>query len=272
LTDFAVEKWVGGILGAMGHETDSQMWARLQERYREMSDGELLEMAASPEDLTDVAQQVLRGEMASRKLKIEPQQARPERRWASDAFGQSSMAAQPVPAVILGSAPTLDAAPADDSSVGKDESLLGLFYDAIEVGRMCEFLEAAGVPFRIEDVSKPKSGLGMYDSPPVALNVIVAKSDRERAMAVLRKEMGLFPLQEVADPDAAVDDGTVSQVGYFGSRADADAVASALDDAGIWHRLVANEEGSAEAEDAWVVEVREVDLMRAGDVVEKAFG
>jgi hypothetical protein len=238
-----------------------------------MSDGELLEIAASPEDLTDVAQQVLRGEMSNRNLKLEPQQARPERRWASNAFAESSRAAATAaPTAILGSAPTLDAAPADDSSVGKDESLLGLFYDAIEVGRMCEFLEAAGVPFRIEDVSRPKSGLGMYDSPPVALNVIVAKSDRERAMAVLRKEMGLFPLQEVDEADAVVDDGTVSQVGYFGSRADADAVASALEGAHIWHRVVANEEGSAETEDAWMVEVREMDLMRAGDVVEKALG
>lgn len=260
------------MLGAMGYEMDTQVRARLQERYREMSDGELLEMAASPEELTDVAQQVLRGEMASRKLEPEAQQSRPERRWASDAFAESSRTSAAVPSAILGSAPALDAAPADDSSVGTDESLLGLFYDAIEVGRMCEFLEAAGVPFRIEDISKPKSGLGMYDSPPVALNVIVAKVDREHAMAVLRKEMGLFPVQEVTEPDAMVDDGTVSQVGYFGSRADADAVASALDGAGIWHRVVANEEGSAETEDAWVVEVREVDLMRAGDVVEKALG
>jgi hypothetical protein len=256
----------------MGHEMESQIWARLQERYREMSDGELLEMAASPEDLTDVALQVLRGEMTSRKLKLEAQQARPERRWASDAFAESSGAATAVPTAILGSAPTLDAMPADDSSAGRDESLLGRFYDAIEVGRMCDCLEAAGVPFRIEDVAKRNANSGGYDSPPVALNMIVAKSDRERAMAVLRKEMGLFPLQEVDEADAVVDDGTVSQVGYFGSRADADAVASALEGARIWRRVVANEEGTAETEDAWAVEVKEVDLMRAGDVVEKALG
>ena len=34
----------------------------------------------------------------------------------------------------------------------------------------------------------------------------------------------------------------------------------------------ARADGSAENEDAWLVEVREVDLMKAGDVVEKALG
>ena len=106
----------------------------------------------------------------------------------------------------------------------------------------------------------------------MALNLIVAKAVRERAMAVLRREMGLFPLQEVAEADAVVDDGTVSQVGYFATREDAEAIAAALEEAHLWHRVVANPEGSAENEDAYVVEVREVDLMRAGDVVEKVFG
>ena len=43
-------------------------WQDLTENYRQMSDGELLELAAKPEDLTDVAQQVLRDEMKLRRL------------------------------------------------------------------------------------------------------------------------------------------------------------------------------------------------------------
>ena len=258
----------------MAYELDSHGWERLRALYAQMSDGELLEMATQPDELTDMAQQVLRGEMTSRRLNVDDSaRAQPERRWASDAFSEVSRpASSPLPVGIVGMAPTLDSAPAEDSSVGAGETLLGLFYDAIEVGRMCEFLEAAGVPFRIEDVSKPKSGLGMYDSPPVALNVIVAKGDRERAMAVLRKEMGLFPLQEVAEADAVVDDGTVAAVGYFGRRQDAEEIARVLEQAGMWHRVSANPDGSAENEDAWLLEVREVDLARAGDVVEKALG
>jgi len=79
-------------------------------------------------------------------------------------------------------------------------------------------------------------------------------------------------LQEVAEADPVVDDGTVSTVGNFGLREDAEEIAKVLDEAGIWNRVVANPEGSAEYEDAYAVTVREVDLMRAGDVVEKALG
>ena len=43
-------------------------WQDLTENYRQMSDGELLELAEKPQDLTDVAQQVLRDEMKKRAL------------------------------------------------------------------------------------------------------------------------------------------------------------------------------------------------------------
>ena len=43
-------------------------WQDLTDNYRQMSDGELLELAGKPEDLTDVAQQVLRDEMKKRRL------------------------------------------------------------------------------------------------------------------------------------------------------------------------------------------------------------
>lgn len=45
-------------------------WQDLTDNYRQMSDGELLELAAKPEELTDVAQQVLRDEMKLRRLAL----------------------------------------------------------------------------------------------------------------------------------------------------------------------------------------------------------
>jgi len=45
-----------------------QYWQDLTENYRQMSDGELLELAGAPEDLTEVARQVLRDELKLRKL------------------------------------------------------------------------------------------------------------------------------------------------------------------------------------------------------------
>ena len=263
----------------MGYELDSQVSQRLRRNYAEMADNELLRLAARPDDLTEMAQQALHDEMAVRKLKVEAPQRETGRRWAGDAFGsisgysalgQDRWARQGIAAAIVGSSPDMELAASLYTGVESGEASLTVFYDALEAGEACGCLEAAQVPFRVADVAKPREGLGIYDSPPVALSLIVAKSDRDRAMNVLREKMGLFPLQEVEEADPVVDDGTVATLGDFARREDADDVARALDEARIWHRLVANPEGSAETEDAWTVEVREIDLIKAGDVVEKA--
>ena len=202
------------MLGGMGRELDSQALQRLQEYYGEMSDGELLGIAERPDDLTDMAREVMRGEMASRNLKVEAPE--PEgHRWASAGSTEGAWASQTISGTILGSSPELDMAPPQRSVVGPGESLLSTFHDAIEAGRACDLLKEAEVPFRLEDVAKPRGSLGVYEAPPVALSLIVDKKDRERAMGVLRKEMGLFPLQEVEEADAVVDDGTAGDAGGF---------------------------------------------------------
>ena len=263
----------GGILGGMARELDSEMLRRLQESYGGMSDGELLELAAKPDDLTEVAREVLRGEMAARKLKVEAPPPESGHRWASDASTQDRWSGPARPAVVLGSAPVLDTPRGEEEDWLKPgEAWLGVFHDAFEVDRACQLLEEDDVPFRLHDAldgSRPRRGT-RADGPGVALNLIVSGADRERAKATLRKNMGLFPLQEVAEADPIVDDGTVSIVGTFGRRDDADMVAKALDEACIWHRVVANPEGSVANEDAWTLEVREVDLVRAGDEAVKA--
>jgi hypothetical protein len=91
-------------------------------------------------------------------------------------------------------------------------------------------------------------------------------------VVILREKMGLFPLQEVEEADELVDDGTLTALGFFGKREDGEAVAQALEQARIWHRIVANAEGTAEDENAFSLEVREVDLVEAGEVVEKSMG
>jgi hypothetical protein len=55
----------------MGIFDPAAEWLRISERYRQMSDGELLALAQQSSDLTDVAQQALAGEIARRKLKVE---------------------------------------------------------------------------------------------------------------------------------------------------------------------------------------------------------
>jgi hypothetical protein len=45
-----------------------------------------------------------------------------------------------------------------------------------------------------------------------------------------------------------------------------------LEEAGVWHRIVANAEGRVEDEDCYSLEVKEVDLVRAGEMVERGLG
>jgi hypothetical protein len=265
----------GGILCGMGQELDSQALQRLQEYYGEMSDGELLGIAAKPEDLTDMAREVMRGEMARRNLKVEDAPADPagsDSRWHSNEWENRQWSAQTESARVLGSAPALETPHDEEERVKADEAWLHLFHDAFEVERACQVLDENEITFRLYDSlegSRPRKGT-RADGSGVALNLVVGAADRERAVKILREKMGLFPLQEVEEADPIVDDGTVSTVGTFGRRDDADLVAKALDEARIWHRVVANPEGSVANEDAWTLEVREVDLVRAGDVAVKA--
>jgi len=229
----------------MGIEKNYEMLRRLQENYGGMTDGELLALAAKPADLTEVAREALHGEMAHRNLK-------PESPESSDS---ASSAPKPEFGRKL-----------PDGSV-----VLTTFHDAMAAGEACDLLEAEGVQVDVRDVSeKDSSGGSFYGGPPVALQVIVPGVDRDRSVKLLREKMGLFPLQEVEEADEIVDDGTVTAVGFFGRREDAEAVAQALDQAKIWHQIVPNAEGTVEEENAFSLEVREVDLVVAGDVVERA--
>jgi hypothetical protein len=234
----------------MAHELDSQgEWQRLYDRYHAMGDEELLEFAEGIGSLTERAANVLRREIGDRRLRIAPVVAGPS---------GTSMWWNP-------------GENAGGGAMKHGEIMLMVFHDAIDAGQACEFLEEREVDFEMRDVAEKQTGMRGFDSPPpVALGLVVAKADRERAMAVLREKMGLFPLQEVEEADELVDDGTLSTLGDFARREEAEEIARVLDEARIWHRISTNPEGTVQNEDCYTLEVREVDLMRAGAVVEKA--
>jgi len=157
--------------------------------------------------------------------------------------------------------------------LAKGMVVLMTFNDAIAAGEACNYLEAEGFEIEVRDVAKAQGGGGsFYGGPPVALQIIVQQRELRRAMAILREKMGLFPVQEVEEADEAIDDGTTAVLGAFGHRSDAEDVARVLEEAGIWNRIAANAEGSVEDEDCYSLEVKEVDLVRAGEVVERGLG
>ncbi|MDP9039755.1 MAG: hypothetical protein M3O02_10865 [Acidobacteriota bacterium] len=225
---------------------------RLEELYGAMGDGELEELAARPEDLTEAASAVLAAELGRRGMEAP---ARPE---AGGREGFAGAAGMPAAG---------DRVPENLGATGPQMELITL-YDALAAGRACEFLEEAGISFHVADVSGPEDGRGSFDGgPAVALRITVGMDDVARAQTELRRQMGLFPLESIAVPDELVDDGTRTSVGYFGTRGEAEEIAGVLRRAGLWNAVVEDTEGG---EHPFAVEVREMDLFAAGDVVEKA--
>jgi len=245
---------------------------RLVELYREMSDGELLRLGERPGDLTDTAQEALRGEMTSRGLKAVVEPATAGFTVKTDSFDAKGSFVRDENLPLLQRAPELRPEPVA-KGLAKGKASLMVFHDAIAAGAACDLLEAEGLEIEVRDVAATHGGGSAYGGPSVALQVIVEQRDRERAEAILRAKMGLFPVQEVDESDepaVPVDVNATAPLGSFGHRSDADEVAHALEAAGVWHRIAANPDGSVEDEDAYTLEVRELDLARAGEVVEQA--
>jgi hypothetical protein len=247
-------------------ETGAAM-RRLVELYRAMSDGELLGLAVKPGDLTDTAQDVLRGEMASRRLQVDAGSATEASRFAGTGASFSTEFA-----TLAQREPEMRPEPVA-KGLAKGMVVLTTFHDAIAAGEAIDYLEAEEMEIEVRDVANAHSASGaFYGGPPVALQIIVQQRDLKRGMEILREKMGLFPGQEVEEADEAIDDGTTAVLGAFGHRSDAEDVARVLEEAGVWHRIVANAEGSVEDEDCYSLEVKEVDLVRAGEVVERGLG
>jgi hypothetical protein len=258
----------------MRNELDSQgQWQRLVDLYREMSDEELLALAARPDDLTDEAQGVLRTEMGSRRLQpAAVHTAEAGLSVAAERFAEAGSSTGVEFYTRVQREPDLKPEPVA-KGLARGMAYLTTFHDAIAAREACDLLEAEEMEIEVRDVAKAHAGSGsFYGGPPVALQVIVQLRELGRAMAILREKMGMFPGQEVEVADEAIDDGTTAVLGAFGHRNDAEEVARVLEEAGIWHRIVANAEGSVEDEDAYTLEVKEVDLVRAGEIVERGLG
>jgi hypothetical protein len=242
---------------------------RLVDLYRAMSDGELLGLAERPGDLTDEAQGVLRTEMASRRLQVEAESG-----FAAEAGRLAGAGAYLGTEFYTGAQREPEMKPEPVAKgLAKGTVVLTTFNDAIAAGEAIDLLEAEGMEIEVRDVAAAQGGGGsFYGGPPVALQVIVQQRDLRRGMQILREKMGMFPGQEVEEADEAVDDGTTAVLGAFGHRNDAEDVARVLSEAGVWHRITANAEGRVEDEDCYSLEVKEVDLVRAGEVVERGLG
>jgi hypothetical protein len=242
-------------------------WQRLQQLYAGLSDDELLNLAASRDELTEVAQQAFAAEMNGRGLALPVDEAEADVTTSSveEAEDQESSWAE--------------GGEDDRSEAEKDPSLVELktFGIATEAEKALHELDDHGIPVTMESALRRLT----EDGPRIKTNwltIFVEKTRQEEARSVLRKTMGLFP---VLAPDEIGhleedegDEEVLLPVGTFDVKADAELAHKALTDAGVWF--------SAESDD-WVSEagnkvesttlqVRAKDLDRAIEVVEAAFG
>lgn len=241
---------------ALTNGQGTEEFGRLRGIYGEMGDAELVELGEKMGDLTGNAREALAAELQKRGL---------DRPTESFSGGEE-------PSEEVGLPTAADLMPGYLGAVAP-EMELRVFHDALEAGRACEILDEAGIPFHVADMTEEAPGRGAVDAgPAVALRVTVPLTDFERAKSVLRKGMGLFPLQEVTTADEMVDDGTRTAVGYVATREDAEEIAGILTRAGLRYWVVENPEGSEAEENRYAIEVREVDLFAAGEAIDKGLG
>ena len=234
----------------MAEEQANGELQRLRRLYEGMGDAELVALGEDARDLRPDAREALTSELRERGLDVPT---------AKQEFMTEGEVGLPTAGDLM---------PSNLGATGPEIELC-VFYDALAAGRACEFLEGAGIPFHVADLAQ-NSGLGTLEGgPAVVLRLTVPLSDVERAKAILRKRMGLFPLQEVEASDEMVDDGTRAVVGSFGTHGEAEKAAQALTEAGFENWVGENPEGSEAGEDRYSVEVREVDLFAAGDALDK---
>lgn len=101
---------------------------RIAEHYRQLSDGELVDLAQHPSELTEMAQAALQQEISSRKLKVPPAEDPRENNWAPPVGDES-----------------------DDSPYAEERRLVGLttIWSRRDAEQLQGILLQAGIPFCI---------------------------------------------------------------------------------------------------------------------------
>ena len=102
------------------------------------------------------------------------------------------------------------------------------FYDGMQLGKACEILEADNMEPVIEPIAgDPLSGV------PARFEVWLDKGRIERAQALLRLKMGLFPTAEVDGEDDDLAEAGDGVVAMFETASEAEEARAMLANAGI---------------------------------------
>jgi hypothetical protein len=230
---------VGGRLTLMS--LDGQM-EKLSALYDEKSDGELLDLYEQRGGLTEIAQQALLGVMRQRKL---------------DTAGGAG-------AEVMAEAGGDEV----EDRLQSDEVLAYLFHDAFQAREAIRTLTEAGIEHRMLDWHVVHPEMKPYPNG-LDLGLVVAQSDLQSTLAVLKEQLGLFPGAEGED---APEDGDSMAVLSMYERGEALVAAQALGEAKMSYLWRDGSEQGSDLPDGETVaiEVNSADVERATQVVEDA--
>ncbi|WP_158786987.1 hypothetical protein [Granulicella sp. L46] len=231
---------MGGRLTLMS--LDGQM-EKLSALYEEKSDGELLDLYEQRDGLTEMAQQALLGVMRQRKLDTHAP------------FG--------VQEPELGAEDAVEAEALDAGEV-----LAYLFHDAFQAREAIRTLTEAGIEHRMLDWHVVHPEMKPYPNG-LDLGLVVAQTDLQSTLGVLKEQLGLFPGAEGED---ALEDGDSMAVLSMYERGEALVAARALGEAKMSYLWRDGSEHGSDLPDGETVaiEVNSADVERATQVVEDA--
>jgi len=221
---------------------DGQM-EKLSALYEDKSDGELLALLAQRDGLTEMAQQALLGVMRQRKLDTHAP------------FG--------VQEPELGAEDAVEAEALDAGEV-----LAYLFHDAFQAREAIRTLTEAGIEHRMLDWHVVHPEMKPYPNG-LDLGLVVAQTDLQSTLGVLKEQLGLFPGAEGED---APEDGDSMAVLSMYERGEALVAARALGEAKMSYLWRDGSEHGSDLPDGETVaiEVNSADVERATQVVEDA--
>jgi hypothetical protein len=221
---------------------DGQM-EKLSALYEEKSDGELLDLYEQRDGLTEMAQQALLGVMRQRKLDTHAP------------FG--------VQEPELGAEDAVEAEALDAGEV-----LAYLFHDAFQAREAIRTLTEAGIEHRMLDWHVVHPEMKPYPNG-LDLGLVVAQTDLQSTLGVLKEQLGLFPGAEGED---APEDGDSMAVLSMYERGEALVAARALGEAKMSYLWRDGSEHGSDLPDGETVaiEVNSADVERATQVVEDA--
>ncbi len=212
--------------------TTDNKWQELQQRYGEMSDAEVVGLYEHQDDLTDIAREALVAEFRKRGLtaKVAEEVSRPD----------------------------------DDAADGL--VYLWNFVDGIEASETLRVLQTAEIAAQLKPV--PQDVTRSDDAPLLAMELYVPEADRERAILLLRRYKGLFPLPEQQlEEDYELEDSDMFVIAEFDNAQDAQLASSGLSAQLVRFR---KSEDTRDGQTIWIFEVPQNDVDRAGDAIEHA--